>query len=170
LGPGATVGVLGTGVPRLACLWPRAWHLHRPEVAHLHQPPPSPSRGAKPREGDSLKAPEDPLHQQLTSPSRGAKPREAGSIKTSGGSSSAGLAPEEQRILCKPLSGGQDDVDHDNHSQVGASGRRTTVSSLVRRGQGQAMESRGSSQRFPSSCNKTKTARTARRRSPPSPP
>ena len=25
LGPGATVGVLGTGVPRLACLWPIAW-------------------------------------------------------------------------------------------------------------------------------------------------
>ena len=25
LGPGATVGVLGTGVPRLACLWPTTW-------------------------------------------------------------------------------------------------------------------------------------------------
>ena len=25
LGPGATVGVLGTGVPRIVCLWSAAW-------------------------------------------------------------------------------------------------------------------------------------------------
>jgi hypothetical protein len=55
LGLGATVGVLGTGVPRLACLRPMAWHLHRPGMAHLHQPPSSPSRGAKPREAVSLR-------------------------------------------------------------------------------------------------------------------
>ena len=36
-GPGATVGVLGTGVPRLACLWPAAWLKGRPSMAHLHQ-------------------------------------------------------------------------------------------------------------------------------------
>src|SRR3989337_1345866 len=35
LGPGATVGVLGTKVPRLACLRPMAW-LHRwSGMAHL---------------------------------------------------------------------------------------------------------------------------------------
>src|SRR3954464_16014477 len=37
LGPGATVGVLGTGVPRLACLWPVAWLKGGPSAAHLHQ-------------------------------------------------------------------------------------------------------------------------------------
>ena len=37
LGPGATVGVLGTGVPRLACLRPTAWLCERARTAHLHQ-------------------------------------------------------------------------------------------------------------------------------------
>ena len=37
LGPGATVGVLGTGVPRLACLRPAAWLKGGPSTAHLHQ-------------------------------------------------------------------------------------------------------------------------------------
>ena len=33
LGPGATVGVLGTGVPRLACLWPTMWLYERAHTA-----------------------------------------------------------------------------------------------------------------------------------------
>lgn len=37
LGPGATVGVLGMGVPRLACLRPTVWLHPRPCTAHLHQ-------------------------------------------------------------------------------------------------------------------------------------
>ena len=37
LGPGATVGVLGTGVPRLACLRPAAWLKWGPSAAQLHQ-------------------------------------------------------------------------------------------------------------------------------------
>ena len=37
LGPGATVGVLGMGVPRLACLRPAAWLKGGPSAAHLHQ-------------------------------------------------------------------------------------------------------------------------------------
>ena len=37
LGPGATVGILGTGVPRLACLRPAAWLKGGPSTAHLHQ-------------------------------------------------------------------------------------------------------------------------------------
>ena len=38
LGPGATVGVLGTGVPRLACLRPAAWLKGGGgNTAHLHQ-------------------------------------------------------------------------------------------------------------------------------------
>ena len=32
------VGVLGTGVPRLACLRPMVWLRQGPNVAHLHQP------------------------------------------------------------------------------------------------------------------------------------
>ena len=37
MGPGATVGVLGTGVPRLACLQPAAWLKGGPSTARLHQ-------------------------------------------------------------------------------------------------------------------------------------
>src|SRR3954463_7851481 len=37
LGPGATVGVLGTGVPRLAYLRPAVWLKGGPSTAHLHQ-------------------------------------------------------------------------------------------------------------------------------------
>src|SRR3954452_4713159 len=49
LGPGATVGVLGTGVPRLACLRPAAWLKWEPSMAHLHQ-----HKAQDPREGPSL--------------------------------------------------------------------------------------------------------------------
>ena len=38
MGPGATVGILGTGVPRLACLRPAAWLHQWPSMARLHQP------------------------------------------------------------------------------------------------------------------------------------
>ena len=38
LGPGATVGVLGAGVPRLACLRPTAWLHQRPRTAHREGP------------------------------------------------------------------------------------------------------------------------------------
>ena len=49
LGPGATVGVLGTGVPRLACLRPTVWLCEQARMAHLHQ------QGIQdPREGPSL--------------------------------------------------------------------------------------------------------------------
>ena len=37
LGPGATVDVLGMGVPRLACLRPAVWLKGGPSAAHLHQ-------------------------------------------------------------------------------------------------------------------------------------
>ena len=37
LGPGATVGVLRTGFPRLARLQPTAWLCERSRMAHLHQ-------------------------------------------------------------------------------------------------------------------------------------
>ena len=37
MGPRATFGILGTGVPRLACLRPAAWLQEWPSTAHLHQ-------------------------------------------------------------------------------------------------------------------------------------
>ena len=37
LDPGATTGILGTGVPRLSCLRPAAWLKGCPSTAHLHQ-------------------------------------------------------------------------------------------------------------------------------------
>src|SRR3954462_9057678 len=43
------VGVLGTGVPRLACLRHAAWLKWGPSVAHLHQ-----HKAQDPREGTSL--------------------------------------------------------------------------------------------------------------------
>src|SRR3954466_4581257 len=43
------VGVLRTGVPRLACLRPAAWLEWGPNVAHLHQ-----HKAQDPREGPSL--------------------------------------------------------------------------------------------------------------------
>src|SRR3954462_14928753 len=49
LGPGSSVGVLGTGVPRLACLRPAAWLKWGPSMAHLHQ-----HKTQDPREGPSL--------------------------------------------------------------------------------------------------------------------
>ena len=49
-------------------------------------------------------------------------------------------------------------------------GRTAQVSSSVQGRQAAGAESRGISQRFPFWCNKTKTARTAGRRSSPSPP
>ena len=75
LGPRATIGVLGTGVPRLACLRPRAWLHQQPGMTHLHlQPLKTLVRGQASRGG---------RHQHLL---WGSLPRPA---------------PEEQRYLCK---------------------------------------------------------------------
>src|SRR4051812_33162233 len=43
------IGILGTGVPRLACLWPAAWLEWGPSAVHLHQ-----HKTQDPREGPSL--------------------------------------------------------------------------------------------------------------------
>ena len=59
-----TVGILGTGVPRLACLRPAAWINQWTSTAHLHQPKHSrPSRGAKPRGADDTRPPQEWPHQ-----------------------------------------------------------------------------------------------------------
>ena len=54
LGPGATVGVLGTGVPRLACLRRVVWLKGGPSTTHLHQHKPKTlARGQASRGGRS---------------------------------------------------------------------------------------------------------------------
>ena len=55
LGPGATVGVLGMGVPRLACLWPTAWLCERARTAHLHQQALKTLARGQPREADGAR-------------------------------------------------------------------------------------------------------------------
>ena len=144
LGPGATVGVLGTGVPRLACLRPAAW---------LHQQPGTAQFGSN-----------------NTRPSRGAKPREADDTKTSLGVASLGWLPRSGDIYAGGTSRGSHDESRDDQGQAGASGRSVLVSSSLQQRQATGAESRGISQRFPFRCNKTKTANTTGRRSSPSPP
>ena len=47
-----TIGVLGTGVPRLACLRPAAWLKGGPSMAHLHEHKPKTlARGQSSRGG-----------------------------------------------------------------------------------------------------------------------
>ena len=65
LGPGATIGILGTGVPRVACLWPAAW-LSQQAVRPIFINKASKtlargraSRGAEPREADDARPPQE---------------------------------------------------------------------------------------------------------------
>ena len=58
----AFVGVLGTGVPRLACLWPTAWLHQRPGTAHLHQQTHKILTRGKPREADDTRPPQGCPH------------------------------------------------------------------------------------------------------------
>ena len=74
LGPGATVGVLGTGVPGLACLRPMAWLHQRPYAAHARgfagrpvrpifiNKESRPSRGARPHKADDTRPPQEQPH------------------------------------------------------------------------------------------------------------
>src|SRR3954469_16883625 len=117
LGPEATVGVLGTGVPRLACLRPAAWLKWGPSAAHLHQ-----HKTQDPREGPSLvgRTTWRFLRRSLLR-----------------------LAHEEVERSRRGTSRGSHDASHDDRGcQAGASPRSVSLSSLVQRGQAQA---RGSS-------------------------
>jgi hypothetical protein len=145
LGPGATVGVLGTGVPRFAYLRPRAWHLHWPGTAHLqHRPFKTLARGQALRGRQR----QDLQREQL---------------------SKAGSRGAEISMQAHTLRG-LDDASHDNQGRAGAS-RRIVAGFLFGAKEASAgAGSRGIIQRLPFLCNKTKTARTAGRRSSPSPP
>ena len=94
LGPGATVGVLGTGVPRLACLRPTAWLCKRARMAHLHQ-------------------------QALKTLPRGQASR-GGRHKTSSGAASPGWLVRGGEIKARRTSRGSNDVSHDDQGQAGA--------------------------------------------------
>src|SRR4051812_34327841 len=103
------VGVLGTGVPRLACLRPAAWLKWGPSVAHLHQ-----HKAQDPREGPSL--------------ARRTTRRflKHGLLR---------LAREEAERSRWGTSRGAHDASHDDQGcQAGASPRSVSLSSLVQRG------------------------------------
>ena len=57
------VGVLGTGVPRLACLRPAAWLKRGPARPVFIDANPRPSRGSKPRGADDTELPQARPHQ-----------------------------------------------------------------------------------------------------------
>ena len=94
MGPGATVGVLRMGVPRLACLRPAAWLKWWPSMAHLHR----------------LK---------LKTLARGQASR-GGRCKTSSGAASPGRLTRGGEIKARQTSRGSHDVSHDDRDQVGA--------------------------------------------------
>src|SRR4051812_14780486 len=111
------VGVLGTGVPRLACLRPAAWLKWGPSVAHHLQ-----HKAQDPREGPSLarRTTRRLLKHDLLR-----------------------LAREEAERSRRGTSQGAHDASHDDQGcQAGASPHSVSLSSLVQRGQAQA---RGSS-------------------------
>ena len=122
LGPGATVGVLGMGVPRLACLRPMAWLHSRPSTARLHQ-------------------------QTLKTLARGQASR-GRRHKTSSGAASPGRLTRGGEIKARQTSRGPHDASHDDRDQAGASARIVLVSSLVPREQAQAQSTEASSKGF----------------------
>ena len=107
LGSGATVGVLGTGVPRLACLRPTAWLSQRAiRPIFINKASKTLARGQA---------------------SRG------GRRKTSSGAAKPGRLTRSGDIKAGQTSRGSCDVSHDDRHQAGASARSVLVSSLVLR-------------------------------------
>src|SRR3954464_3752512 len=110
---GANVSVLGTGVPRVACLRPAAWLKGGPSMAHLHQ-----HKTQDPREGPSLAG-------RMTRSFL-----KHGLIR---------LAREEAERSRRGTSRGARDASHDDQGrQAGASPRSVLLSSLGQREQAQA--------------------------------
>ena len=109
------VSVLGTGVPRLACLRPAAWLKWGPSATHLHQ----------------LK---------LKTLARGQASR-GGRPEASLEAASSGRIARRWRDQGRGTSRGARDASHDDRDQAGASLRSVLVSPLVQRGQAQAKAS-----------------------------
>ena len=122
LGPGATIGVLATGVPRLACLQLAAWLKQWPSTARLHQPYLKTLARGHASRGGRCKVPQGRPHQ--------ADSRGGGEIKA------------------RATSCGAHDASHDDQDQAGASLRSVLISSLVQRGQVQARTTKASGKGF----------------------
>ena len=118
LGPGGYCRLLGTGVPRLACLRPAAWLKGWPSTAHLHQ----------------LK---------LKTLARGQASR-GGRRKASSGAASPGWLARSREIKARGTSRGAHDASHDNRDQAGARPCSVLVYSLVQRGKAQAWSTEAS--------------------------
>ena len=139
MGPGATVGVLGTGVPRLACL----------------------RRGSKGGPTRPISTNTNPR------PSRRAKPRGADDVELSSGAASSGWltrrrrdqggVPHEVPVTQAMTTRGARQV------------RARTPFLFGAKEASAAAEYRGTRQGLPFRCNETKTGRTTSRRSPWSP-
>ena len=143
MGPGATVGVLGTGIPRLACLRPVAWLNRWPSTSHLHQP-------------------------TLKTLARG-QASWGGRRKASSGAASPGRLARRRRDQGRSTSRGAHDASHDDRGrQAGASPRIILPSSLVQRGQAQPRSTEASGKGCHFSATRPRPW-TARRRSPWSP-
>ena len=133
------VGVLGTGVPRLACLRPTAWLKGGPSTAHLHQ------------------------HRPKTLV-RGQASR-GGRQEASSGTASSGWLARRRRD--------QGGVPHEvpmtqamtTKARRAPGGHQPTQSPCFLFGAKGASAGKDIKQRQPFRCNKTKTRRTARRRS-----
>ena len=142
MGPGATVGVLGTGVPRLACLRPAAWLKGGPSTAHLHQHKPKTlARGQASRGGrhGASSGTASPGWLARRRRDQGGVPHEVPMMQAM--KIKARRAPGVRRPALGPC------------FPFGAKGASA------------AAEYRGIRQRLPFRCNKTKTRRTTRRRS-----
>ena len=112
------VGVLGMGVPRLACLRPTAWPSQQAvRPIFINKPSKTLARGQASRGGRHT---------------------------TSSGASSPGKLTRGRDIKAGQTSRGSRDVSHDDRHQAGASARSVVVSSLVPRGQAQARSTEAS--------------------------
>ena len=131
-GPGATVGVLGTGVPRLACLRPTAWLCCMPVRPNF-------------------------INETFKTLARGQASR-GGRRKTSSGAASPGCLARSGDIKAGQTSRGSRDVSHDDQDQTGASARSVLVSSLVLRRQAQARSTEASNKGFHISATRPRPA------------
>ena len=135
MGPGATVCVLGMGVPRLACLRLAAWRKQRPSTAHLQQ----------------LK---------LKTLVRGQASRGGRQEASSGAASSSGLASrrrDQGRVPREVLVMQAMTIE----TRRAPGGRRPAQCPCFPFGVKGASTGQGIKQRLPFRCNKTETSRTA---------
>ena len=146
MGLGATVGVLGTRVPRLACLRPMAWPHQRPSRPIFISQHSRPSRGAKPHGADDTRPPQGRPHQ--------AGSRGGGEIKA--GVPREVLVMQAVTIETRRAPGGRQPAQCPRFL-FGAKGASASA------------DYRGIKQRFPYQCNESKNSRVAGRRSPWSP-